>query len=525
MKTDNKVLMTRKYITKSKETESESNFIPLEDMDVEESNKLCILSEGGESENTFKVEKLSEEEKSDVFFSRSVIPLFEYVTRIFYRKDKNKLKPSLYKKIEKMLRKICCFVHCVQYRRDVEIYNMPGKISAARQKVLKELNIIDYLTDFLEKPFSTENFFDIKTITKDMHITKVLSMTYTTIKYIIRENRANELYCSQWLNLFLVQSLKTRGDNEINAEQTLTELIDNNERILKTRIRKETMNKFLQLVSQDKISKYLKILRVIIVCDGKPMKNNQREISKLVLKDQRMQKQLLYDIKINMNPISNRKMNMEGNEEEAQEVMINIKNDVWESISVLDKSSNLTQKDANSIYEFFITLTCLLGDLCLDRNYLAIESLQAKYPFDLCRSIVLSQTLNSKIRDAFCYLMNVLWIDVAPFQRVQMPKMIVKWDELDNIVISKKMKSISKIFMVESRVIDEKYVNFKDQILSFLKNIKKKDFTNLDRINLIRTKLKLLINQIELNMISNEEVGEVYTICKQMVTSVLSQMK
>lgn len=517
LKTDPKVVLTRKYISKSKEAESESNFIPLEDVDVEESNKLCILSDGGESENTFKIEKVPEREKLELLFARSTLPLFEYISRIFARRDKKRLKPSLYKKIDKMLKKICCFVFDIQYKKDTDIFAIPGQPNRYRQKILRDYNLIDFMTDMLERPFSTENFFDIKSLTQDMHITKILSMTYTTIKYLIRDNRANELYCSQWLNLFLVQSLKTRGSNEINAEQTLTELIDNNERILKTRVRKETINKFLQLVSQDKISKYLKILRVIIVCDGKPMKNNQREISKLVLKDQRMQKQLLYDLRTVEHTRSP--------EHQLYEVEILIQEKGWESISAMDKKYAYLRKDSESIYDFFISLIYLLGDLCLDRNYLAIDSLQAKYTFDLCRSVILNTDLKLRVRDAFCYLMNALWIDVAPFQKQNMPNMIVKWDSLDNVHTSKKLKSSSKVYFGEQIVTDVNYLMFKKQVLAYLDALTDKELRRLEVVTLSISKMKLVKNLVELNMVSTSELKGLYLICKKLAENTLVHLK
>ena len=47
----------------------------------------------------------------------------------------------------------------------------------------------------------------------------------------IMEYRPNELYASQWLNLLIEYSL-SELDDSMGANATLTELIDNNERIL-----------------------------------------------------------------------------------------------------------------------------------------------------------------------------------------------------------------------------------------------------------------------------------------------------
>jgi RIH domain len=63
------------------------------------------------------------------------------------------------------------------------------------------------------------------------------------------------------------------------AEQTLIELINNNKHILTTKITKGTIQKFIQLVCEDKLAKYIDILRVITIFMGKPLSTNQREIS------------------------------------------------------------------------------------------------------------------------------------------------------------------------------------------------------------------------------------------------------
>ena len=82
------------------------------------------------------------------------------------------------------------------------------------------------------------------------------------------------------------------------AEQTLIELIDNNQRILTKRITKSTVNIFIQLVSQDKVAKYIEILRVIIICNGKPLTGNQTEITQLLLVDEVMREKLMYKLRV-----------------------------------------------------------------------------------------------------------------------------------------------------------------------------------------------------------------------------------
>ena len=63
-------------------------------------------------------------------------------------------------------------------------------------------------------------------------------MCYRLIKFIIKEYRANELYTSQWLEIFIHQSIFNDPNIDIMSEPTLTELIDNNKvKIIKIFIR------------------------------------------------------------------------------------------------------------------------------------------------------------------------------------------------------------------------------------------------------------------------------------------------
>lgn len=65
-------------------------------------------------------------------------------------------------------------------------------------------------------------------------------------------------------------------DNHVDilAEPTLTELIDNNEIILKNKIDRKIIERFVNLLISERSIKYIKLLRALINCDGKAMKFN-----------------------------------------------------------------------------------------------------------------------------------------------------------------------------------------------------------------------------------------------------------
>ena len=191
------IMLKRKLLGGDTEKDGniESNFMALTDKDLDEENHLCILKDGTDSENAFKIVKLSPNEVKDILFARSTLPFITYFISYFSKKRYKMLKPSMYLKMEGILSKICCFIFGKSYRDGINIFNFDGEHIPERQRIMRELNLLDYLCELLSRPFS-KGLFDIKILKENMPITRILAMTYTTIMYIIRENRPNELYCS-----------------------------------------------------------------------------------------------------------------------------------------------------------------------------------------------------------------------------------------------------------------------------------------------------------------------------------------
>ena len=85
-------------------------------------------------------------------------------------------------------------------------------------------------------------------------------LAYKCILLTIKEYRPNEIYASQWLYLLIHQAKLTSDECDIGAEETLTELIDNNRKILETKISTETISVFLEMLLAEKDGKYAKLV-------------------------------------------------------------------------------------------------------------------------------------------------------------------------------------------------------------------------------------------------------------------------
>ena len=426
------------------------------------------MTKGSDSENAFRITKISKDERMDILFAKSSLPYILYFISFFSAKRLQLLKPSMYRKMEKLLTKLCCYLFRSNYRPDSNIFEFDGEPDYHRQKILRELNIINYLTELISRPFD-RGLFDIKLLKENMLITRILAMSYTTIKYIIRENRSNELYCSQWLNLFLEHSLKTKGRREIMAEKTLTELIDNNKRILTDKIERGTVNKFIQLVSEDKVAKYIEILRVIIICNGKPLTGNQREISQLLLKDDKMRNRLMYKLRLDQG-------------KQLVQVCFEMNGEEWFDLETLSTKTLLMSYLGNSVFDYFVSFTFLLGDLCMKRNYKAIETLQEFIPFNICYNIVTHENYPIRVKEAFTYLMIALWVDVAPLQKRLMPDHIKFWDLNGGL-------SMHGNRLVEKR---EQCERLKLEVINYLTSVQEHQFYEEEDIRFMIMMLKLL---------------------------------
>lgn len=128
--------------------------------------------------------------------------------------------------------------------------------------------------------------------------------------------------------MLIHQAKLTSDECDIGAEETLTELIDNNRKILETKISTETIGVFLEMLLTEKDGKYAKLVQALCICDGQPMVFNQAEVSQRLLFDEKFFDGLVAPLK-----------KLETN-------------------------------------DFVLEMLSLLSSLCMGRNYIAIEKLK-----------------------------------------------------------------------------------------------------------------------------------------------------
>jgi hypothetical protein len=366
-------------------------------------------SEEFSTEDAFILEKVESGLTQSILYFRSALPELKNFALLIKNGDTKNLKSSLFSRMEHILKQVCHFLFGKKVFADVDIKTLSGQLIQTHQKILKEMKLIDILFDILYFTFKNKLLDPLKMNVADP-LVNLLSNVYTCIRYTIAEFRPNELYASQWLSLIMDQSLNSRDNNDIQAGRTLQELIDNNKRILDSRITKDIINQFLLfMIREEKNSNTVNILRAICICDGTPMLKNQKELSKLLLDDNYTRESLLFKIRYQYNRL------------EINPLDANYR---WLSITEFKKRS--VEIENGSRYKYFVSMVNLLADLCMSRNYIAINPLKDYYKMSDCFEIVADPSFSFDLREAFCKLLINLWVDVSPFELLRLPNYAVE---------------------------------------------------------------------------------------------------
>lgn len=467
--------------------ENEEVFVPLTDAEMSIKRTALSLKPINSEENAFQIIRVTQEEKNLILRLSSSLPFLTYLRDVFRYQIRNEDFLDVCKLALKVLTNLIFFMLKTEGSDPLECEGIPIQ---EHQKLFRDMKMIEILVDLLYFPFRNHIYElkDLVVVPEDL--IKIFTLSYRLIKFSIKEYRPNELYASQWLGLFMVQTLYADSRVDIMAEPTLTELIDNNRIVLETKITKETKKSFVDLIMKTPLKKYVKLLRAVCVCDNQPMIVSQGEISLLILNNEEARAKIVFPLRNRLNIV-----------------------DIMVSGEWIDLLS--FQKNKESIeYEFFLSVIELMADLCLNKNFLAINVLKDIYTFEICFLLISNKKYEPEIRAAFVRLIVTLWIE-AEGDILQPLSSIRTWEEIagenqtklicidKDIKIYDRLKGFINEFLV--LVVSEEYMKGfeKDknlltfQILSLLKTITLCGFfKSIEEINVFSPSLLAILNSV-----------------------------
>lgn len=263
---------------------------------------------------------------------------------------------------------------------------------------MRELYIVESLVHIIYLPFAHGDF-NLQSVRGSDVIARVCQKAYNLIKTIALCYYQNELYVSQWLNLYFHHAMSTNSVNNIGAEDTIISLVDNNKKLLEIQITPAIIAKFVNLCRvQNRQRRLIQLLKAICSCLGEPVVNNQNDIAEILLEDAESRTFLMMPVR----------MRSEGM---VDVLMDSGEGGSWEALSMY-------RKFKRDIYGYLLSLLDLSAELCLGRNNRALTPLQDMYSFDTVKVVVKDRELPYEMRALFMRILLHMHMDREPLEPI-----------------------------------------------------------------------------------------------------------
>ncbi|GMH52463.1 hypothetical protein TrRE_jg12234, partial [Triparma retinervis] len=83
------------------------------------------------------------------------------------------------------------------------------------------------------------------------------------------------------------------------------------------------------------------------------------------------------------------------------------------------------------VAEYFVSQIYLYAETCLDRNYISMQFLEERIPYNMLLCILRDDNLPDEFRAAVTRLMNCLYVDAYPQNMVRLPTLTRIWSKID----------------------------------------------------------------------------------------------
>ena len=240
----------------------------------------------------------------------------------------------------------------------------------SRQKLMRELKVVEVLADALFYPFS-ERMFSLEKLVDVPPLSRVCGLIYRLLKHIVQDYRLNEEYVSQWIELFFDHTMNTGDDADSYSEATITAILTNNKKLLDSQISRENIACIIELCKiQKKHEKSMNLLGCLCICQNQAVVGNQNNIVELLLEDEDTKSIFVLPIR---------------GSRDTFEIFI-IEEDSRDTDQFIDpkKIKDLSARHDNSrIYNYFLAFLGLAVSLCYDRNYKGINAFVSVFPIEV----------------------------------------------------------------------------------------------------------------------------------------------
>lgn len=281
-----------------------------------------------------------------------------------------------------------------------------------RQKLMREQYILKEVFHLLRAPFTDKGsgpIMRIEELSDPRHapLRHIFRLCYRVLRHSQQTYRKNQEYIAKQFGFMQAQI-----GYDILAEDTITDLVHNNRKLLEKHITRTEIETFVNLVRKKKECRFLDYLSDLCVSNNTAIPATQELICKTVLYS------------------SNSDLLIETRIIEGEVFLVWDGGDKLKAQKDLAKGAKLGVKDDIKILDYYRYQLNLFSQMCLDRQYLAINSISKQLDVELILRCMADKELSCDLRAAFCRLMLHMHIDRDPQEPVTPVKYARLWSEI-----------------------------------------------------------------------------------------------